>query len=661
MQLSTLIRSRFRFAGDLARAAEVAGVLAKYGLAAWLTDVDWDPIHNALRSQGGALLTEQPFEARVRLALIDLGTTFIKLGQMLSTRSDLVGVKMAAELSKLQASAPPDPPEVALNVVETELGRPASECFKRFDGIALASASIGQAHRARLKSGRPVIVKVQHPGIEGTIRRDLDILRFLAEIAEKNEQVRRYQPAGLVREFSRMTLNELDFRRELRNLQAFRKNFADDESVVFPKPYPELASGRVLTMEFLKGCAVADAVHLGKLDVDREELAKRGANVFIEMIFRDGFYHADPHPGNFLVLPGGKIGLLDAGMVGRLDERIRKQIEDMLMAAGDRDAERLTDAVTRVCGVPGGLDRAALSADLTELFEDFGTQSVGELNVSGALVRVTEILHAHKLILPGRLSMLIKCLILLEGTGRLLSPAFSLAEVLAPWRTKFLLRRFSPEAQLKNARQVFSDWQRMAETIPKVLSNVLDRLEAGKFALRHEHRHVKSSLNRLVTGLLVSALLVASSILLARNVRPTFRGLSIPGAAGYLASLAFGLRMIWANREKRRKGSGGRLGMSIPSPSPVQPHRISLARIFSAPARCHAARLIPPHRGRRAGRLTFAVGRGLGFRPRVEFRCFGTPRAPKPSPHSTRHIFSAPARCHAAGPIRQIGAAGQAG
>jgi ubiquinone biosynthesis protein len=276
--------------------------------------------------------------------------------------------------------------------------------------------------------------------------------------------------------------------------------------------------------------------------------------VFIEMIFRDGFYHADPHPGNFLVLPDGKIGLLDAGMVGRLDDKVRKQIEDMLMAAGDRDAERLTDAVTRVCGLPADLDRAALSADLTELFEDFGTQSVGDLNVSGALVRVTEILHAHKLILPGRLSMLIKCLILLEGTGRLLSPTFSLAEVLAPWRVKFLLRRFSPEAQLKNARKLFSDWQRMFESVPKVLSNTLDRLEAGKFAVRLEHQHLKTSMNRLITGLLVSALLVGSSILLGRNVPPSVRGISIPGALGYLASFAFGLRMIWLNREKRRSG-----------------------------------------------------------------------------------------------------------
>jgi ubiquinone biosynthesis protein len=549
MQVPTAIRSKFRFAGDLARAADVARVLAKYGLAAWLADIDWDPIHNALKSEGGESLTQQPFEARLRLALTDLGTTFIKLGQMLSTRPDLIGQPLATELSKLQASTPPDAPEVANHVVETELGRPVAECFMQFEGEALASASIGQVHRAKLKNGRRAVVKVQHPGIEGTIRRDLDILGFLADIAEMNEHLRRYQPVSLIREFGRTTLNELDFRRELRNLQAFRRNFAKDETVVFPKPYAELASGRVLTMEYIRGCTVADTEALNKLNVDRQELARRGANVFIQMIFRDGFYHADPHPGNFLVLANGKIGLLDAGMTGRIDDKFRRQIEDILMAAGDRDAVRLTDAVTRVCGMPDDLDRDALATDLTEFFQEFGTESVGQFDVGGALTQVTDILHDHKLILPGKLSMLIKCLMLLEGTGRLLSPAFSLAELLAPWRKKFLWRRFSPQARLKNARQLYSDFERMAESVPRVVSNLVDRFEAGKFVMRMEHRHLKASANRLVVGLLVSSLLLASALLIAHSVHPLLFGLSIPGVAGYLVALLLGCRMIWVNRE----------------------------------------------------------------------------------------------------------------
>jgi ubiquinone biosynthesis protein len=550
MPIPSVITSRFRFAGDLSRAADVAGVLAKYGLATWLNNVEWQPLVDALRSVHGEALTQQPFPARVRLALTDLGTTFIKLGQMLSTRPDLVGQEMAAELTKLQERAPVDPPDVAQKVVESELGRPIDECYRKFDGVALASASVGQAHRARLKNGRKAIVKVQHPGIEGVVRRDLDILRFLAELAEKSEQLRQYQPVSLIREFSRTTLNELDFRRELRNLQAFRRNFAEDETVVFPRPYPELTSGRTLTMEFIKGFSVTDSRHLEKLPVPPAELARRGANVFIQMIFRDGFYHADPHPGNFLVMPDGKICLLDAGMVGRIDSVLLTQIEDILLAAGDQDAERLTEAMTRVCGAPRDLDRASLSADLSEFFGEFGTQDVGKFDVSGALMAVTEILHEHKLVLPGKLSMLLKCLMLLEGTGRLLSPTFSLAELLAPWRKKLIMRRLSPEARFKSMRRLYADWERIAEGLPKFAATMMDRLDKGEFIFRLEHKHLKSAANRLVTGLLLSTFLLCSTLFIIKGVG-AIRGYSVPGIFGYAVTVAFGLRMIWINRDRR--------------------------------------------------------------------------------------------------------------
>jgi ubiquinone biosynthesis protein len=550
MELPATIRSRFRFAGDLVRAGEVASVLVKYGLAGWLTDVEWEPLHNALKSQDGKILAAQGFEARVRMALTDLGTTFIKLGQMLSTRPHLVGDKLAVELTKLQEDTPVDAAEVAIGMVEKELGRPIGELFLEFEGVAMASASVGQVHRAKLKNGRRAIVKVQHPGIEGVVRRDLDILGFLAEVAEKNEQVRRYQPVALIREFSRTTLNELDFRRELRSLQVFRRNFAEDETVVFPKPYAELTSGRVLTMEYLKGHRITDVAGLEKLGVDRQELARKGANVFIEMILRDGFYHADPHPGNFLVLKNGKIGLLDAGMVGRIDEIFRKQIEDVLLAAGDRDAQRLVDAVTRVCGTPRDLDRAALSADLSEFFDEAGTQAVGEFNVSGTLTGVAGILHQHRLVLPGKVSMLLKCLVILEGTGRLLNPAFNLIDLLTPWRKTILWRRFSPKVRLKNLRRLYGDWERMTETVPRVVLNTMDRLENGKFAVRLEHRHLKSAANRVVVGLFVSSLLLASSILIARNMPPLIWGISVLGMAGYVVAIVFGFHMLWVNRDK---------------------------------------------------------------------------------------------------------------
>ena len=548
--MNTMIGSRYLFAGDIARAADVAGVMVKYGLAGWLAEVNWEPIHDALKSHDGAVLSDEPFEARVRLAITDLGTTFIKLGQMLSTRPDMIGPALADELSKLQTDVPPDAPEVAVKMVEDELGRPISECFSSFNTTAFASASIGQVHQAQLKSGQVVVVKIQHPGIEGVIRRDLDILRFLAEIADGNETLKRFQPVGLVRELGRVTLNELDFRRELRNLQRFRRNFATDETVEFPRPYPELTGGRVLTMGLLEGFRVTDSINLDKINVDRQELAKRGATAFIEMIFRDGFYQADPHPGNFIVLPSGKIGIIDFGMVGRIDEQCRTQIEEILVAAGDQDAERLTDNVLHITGTPNNLDRKLLNADLSELFQEYGAQPIDEFDLGGLLNQVMSLLHHHNLILPSKLSMLIKCMILLEGTGRLLSPTFSLAGLLAPWRSKFVNQRFSFQARLKKFKQMYFDWERLAQSLPHVIFNAMDRLEDGQFAVRLEHQNLKSAVDRLVGGLFISSLLVSSAMLIGHDVPPNVWGISIPGLAGYLVALFFGVHLISAYRTK---------------------------------------------------------------------------------------------------------------
>ncbi|HEX4123599.1 MAG TPA: AarF/ABC1/UbiB kinase family protein [Tepidisphaeraceae bacterium] len=549
---ATLLRSPLRFAGDLARAGDVARVLAKYGLAGWLSEFELGAFGKSLKSQDGAVLTEQSFEARVRLALTDLGTTFIKLGQMLSTRPHLVGEALAAELGKLRESTPADPPAVALATVETEFGRPIDECFREFDGAALASASIAQAHRAHLKTGKRALVKVQHPGIEGTIRRDLDILQLLAELAEKNEYLRRYQPVSLIREFTRTTLRELDFRRELRNLQAFRRNFADDPTVIFPRPHPELTTGRVLTMEFLKGVSVADVARLEKLGIDRQEIARIGADVFIKMIFRDGFYHADPHPGNLLVMSDGRIGLVDAGMVGRIDEEFRKRMEDLLLAIGENDAPRLTDAIIEICSAPPGLDHKALGAAVSDFLEEFGSQDLGQFNMSGALGEISRIIHEYRLIMPGKLSMLIRCLVVLEGTGRLLSPAFNLVEMLQPWQGKILRQRLSLSSQLRNLRRLYADWERIAEAAPRFAMSMMDRLDAGSFVFRLEHRDLNSSVNRLVAGLLISSLLLSSAVLLAHSIGPLKWGYSVLGIIGYAIAILFGIKILWTGRFGRR-------------------------------------------------------------------------------------------------------------
>jgi len=543
-----LLQSVTQFPGDVARVSEVVRVLVKYGLAQWLQGTEWESVRRMLTSHSGDVLTDQSFAVRIRMALTDLGTTFIKLGQVLSTRPDLVGPEVAHELSHLQSGTPADPPDVVVAMIEKELSRPIKECYAEFDSTAMASASIGQVHRAKLPNGRSVVVKLQHPGIEGTIQRDLNILTNLAVHAERQEDLKRYQPVAIVREFRGTLMRELDFRREMRNLQQFRRNFAADPSVSFPKPYPELSTGRVLTMQLLTGTSVGDEEKLKHRHLDREALARKGAGVFVQMIFRDGFYHADPHPGNILVLPKGRIGILDVGMVGRLDDELRERIVEILLAAADRDAPRLAEVIASITKAPHNLDRAGLSADLMEVFSQYGSQAVGQFEVGGALTEVTRIMHEYNLFMPSRLSMLIKCLILLEGTAKGLSASFNLAELLEPFRRQFVLQQLSPETWLRKAKRVRRDWELLAESIPRGFSNLLDQLQAGHFAVRIKHAPLEKSVDRMVFGLCTSALLLASALLWVHQIPPTIHGISILGAVGYLFAALLTARVLWLIR-----------------------------------------------------------------------------------------------------------------
>ena len=301
-------------------------------------------------------------------------------------------------------------------------------------------------------------------------------------------------------------------------------------------------------MQLFRGTSVGDVARLHHRHVDCEALARHGAEVFVQMIFRDGFYHADPHPGNILVLAKGRVGILDAGMVGRIDDELRERIVEIVLAAADRDATRLADIIADVCKAPANLDRGGLSADLTEVFDQYGTQAVGRFDVGGALTAVTRIMHEYNLVMPSRLSMLIKCLIVLEGTAKGLNARFNLAELLEPYRRQFVLQQFSPETWLRKAKRLRRDWELLAESVPRGFTNLLEQLQSGDFAVRIKHPPLETSVDRLVYGLCTSALLLASALLWIHEVPPTIHGVSILGAAGYLVAAFLATRVLWLTR-----------------------------------------------------------------------------------------------------------------
>jgi ubiquinone biosynthesis protein len=542
---------------NVKRWTEILSVLSKYGLADWLAQTNIEFVKDRLKAPDGEVLARLTREARIRLTLSELGPTFIKLGQLLSTRPDVVGKELADELTQLQSDAPADPPDTIRKIVETELGESLDELFAEFDASPIASASIGQVHRARLKTGERVVVKVQHAGIESKVNEDLEVLAGLAQLAEGITEFKPYRPMANVAEMGRSLRRELDFGREERNLHQFASLLKEDPTVCIPKAHTELSTPRVLTMDMIDGIPVSHTGLLEAAGIDREEVARRGATLYMQMIFTHGFFHADPHPGNILILPGNVIGLLDFGMVGRIDERMREDIEDMLMSIVQHDVQMLVKIIKRIGQVPPQLDEGLLNNDVADFVGHYATQALHQFDVGGALTDMTQIMRRHRIMLPAQVAMLIKALVTLEGTSELLSPHFSLMEVMQPFHRKMLLRRLSPARQARKFRRLYMELEQLAEVLPQRVMQILEQIQSGKFDVHLDHRGLGPSVNRLVLGMLASALFVGSSLMLSYKVPPVLfaqkeplwfglHHLSILGLLGCVTSIMVGLRLLWA-------------------------------------------------------------------------------------------------------------------
>jgi ubiquinone biosynthesis protein len=536
-----------RLEGNVHRVGEIIGVLAKYGLADWVKGLNYSWIQDRIQSVDGQHIPNLKTEERVRLAFTELGTTFIKLGQVLSTRPDLVGPEMARELARLQTNVPADPPDTVRATIEAEFGKPLGKLFAEFEEAPLASASIAQVHLARLHSGEQVVVKVQHADILGRITPDLDILAGLAELAEKHaSQVRLYQPIAVVRQFRRTLLRELDFTVERRSLEEFAEHFAQDTTVHFPRAYAQFSTRRVLTMGRLEGILGTDSAALAASGADLNEFARRGANMYLQMIFRDAFYHADPHPGNLMLLPDGVVGVIDCGMVGRLDEELAEGIDEMLMAVVTHNSGDLGEVILRLGSAPPATPRDQLRADLTDFVADYVGQSIHEMDLSGALTSLLEIIRRYNITLPPPFSLLLRTLVELEGTAQQLSPEFSLAEVFGPFYNTMIRRRLSVRRILGRLQHAYRDWERLVESLPRDLGDVLKRVRDGTFSVHLDLRHIDPVINRLVLGVMTAALFVGSSLLWSMKAPPAIAGISVFGGAGYVMAAYLGWRLLRA-------------------------------------------------------------------------------------------------------------------
>lgn len=520
------------------RFKEIISILTKYGIGDWLADTNIDWIKKHLKTSKGKDITKFSKEERVRLAITELGTTFIKFGQILSTRSDLVGTKLAEELSKLQSSTPADGIVKVRKRIKKEFDvKSIDELFSDFSTKPMASASIAQVHAATLISGEEVVVKIMHADIEEKIEEDLKILAKLAAIAERHGGMFKFvQPVLLVRQFSNTMLDELDFNKELNNIQKFTNNFMDDERVVFPIAYPEVSGTKVLTMSFLDGQPLNKVAELEWPQEYTSRFTEESAGVFMDMMFRDRFYHADPHPGNLFVREDGSLGVIDCGMVNKVDQKSNHVFEEIIIGVAQKDAEHIKNTILEICTLPKDVNFDLLTYQIEEFVDKFISLPLNEFDMSGAIEEVTQIIQEHHIIIPPNISSLFRVVGMLEGSSRLLNPNFNIAVLFEKYQLQILKRRFAPKTLIKKLFKNVNQWERIAELLPKALDKGLRKAGSDNFEINLEHRNLEKSVNRIVMGLIASAIFLGSSMLWSFKVPPVFNGYSVFGILGVLIS-----------------------------------------------------------------------------------------------------------------------------
>jgi ubiquinone biosynthesis protein len=515
--------------GDMVRVLGIGTVLERAGrMLHWQTTSEIDQLDPAVR---------------VRRAMEELGPTFVKLGQLFATRVDIFPPVWIAEFEKLQSHVPPVDFMVLAPYLQAALGRSVNEAFKDFDPVPFAAASVAQVHRARLTDGTPVILKIRRPDIEKKIEADLRIMQHLARLAEHEiPDVHRYQPVMMLAQFRRSLRRELDLLMEAHNIDRFRTNFVGDASVHIPRVYWEHTSEILNVQEELLGIPgthLKDAVTAG---LDLQVLAARGADAVLKMILVHGYFHADPHPGNVIYLPGNTVGIIDFGMVGRLTEYRRNQIVDLLDALARKDEEGMLTVLLDWTG-NDEVDETRLAYDVSELVFSYDNLQLKDVKLGALLTDITAIIRDNALVLPADLALLFKALITLEGLGQQLDPTFHMVDHLTPFVRSVIAQRYQPAALIKRGRKSLKEALEVVGGLPRDLARLMREARRGRLRIDLDLKRLDQfgqqldrASSRITMGILTASLVIGSSIVM------TVEGWRFLGILGFL--LAF-LNSLW--------------------------------------------------------------------------------------------------------------------
>jgi len=551
-----MLQVAFSTMRDLPRLQEITSVMIRHGLGDVVRRIG---VSTVLERAGQILSWGASAEAmkldppqRLRHALQELGPTFIKLGQVLATRVDLFPPEWIAELEKLHSEVPPVPFEQLLPELTRALGRSPFEVFVDLDTAAQGSASIAQVHRAKLVDGTEVVLKIRRPGIRPKVEADLRLLGHLASLIDSEmPEARRYQPVEIAAQFAHSLERELDFTVEATNIERFAAHFEGDPYIVIPKVHPEYTTETLLVQEHVSGIPGTDMAAVEAAGLDKKVIAARGAEVLLNMILVDGFFHADPHPGNVFFLPGNRIVMIDFGMVGRLAPRRRREVVDLLAGLAQMEEQPMLDVLLDWAG-DAYVDDTRLASDINDLVFDYDGVPLASIRIGVLLRRFAGIVREHSIVLPADLTLMFKALITMEGLGRQYDPEFHIVEHLTPLLRKVLLERYKPGELARRGRSAASEFLNVVGSLPRDMTRLVREARRGKTRIDLDlkrldtfSKQLDETLDRVTVGIMTASLVIGSAIIMTVQGGPQILGIPVLGAIGFMGyALAF-VNSVW--------------------------------------------------------------------------------------------------------------------
>ena len=545
---------------NLNRIRQVVNVLLKHGFGQFIEQTNLQrfiPLRKRIKYFARREEMERhTIPQRLRMAFGELGPSFIKLAQILSTRPDLVTEEYANEFKKLQDRVPPFSSEKAVRMIESEFKVSLADVFSYFDTVPVAAASIAQVHNAVLNTGEKVIVKVQRPDIREIIETDIVILGAIARLMLKYIPESKYfDPQGIVNEFARTVKRELDFIMEAKNAQRFRRNFEGHPDVYIPAVYPDFLSPRVIVMERIEGVKIDDIKGIEDLGIDRRGLAKKGVDAYFKMIFEDGFFHADPHPGNIFIMNDGRIGLMDFGIVGWLAPEMIDNIARAFLAVINKDFDRLIDIYIDLGLVEDQVDldtfKREFRADLVYMMEPLYDLTISEINFPEYLEAITHLVIKHGLRVPADLLLMNRTILIVDNIGRRLDPKFNLISAAEPYAAKLVKKRMSPQNILSKTKDNITELGGLFLDTPKQINRLLRKTLRDEVSFKIDPvgmdkliKDIDRSSNRIAFSLIVASIILGSSMLIQSNIGGKIFGLPAVGAIGFLVAFLLGMRLL---------------------------------------------------------------------------------------------------------------------